>query len=63
MNFGSADLTNADFTKATIVEHLLLKGANLNGAIFDYVTLFQNPEIDLKDTIYEGKSLPIKTFH
>jgi uncharacterized protein YjbI with pentapeptide repeats len=63
LNLASSDLTNADFTKATFVQHIILQRAILEGTVFDYVTLFQNPEIDLKDTIYEGKSLPIKTFH
>jgi uncharacterized protein YjbI with pentapeptide repeats len=60
VNFGHADLTNADFTQATFVDYVRLTDANLEGAIFDYVTLINNPRIDLTETIYEGKSLPIK---
>jgi hypothetical protein len=36
----------------------MLKKAKLEGAIFDGVILLRNPEIDLVETIYEGKPLP-----
>jgi uncharacterized protein YjbI with pentapeptide repeats len=58
VNFGHADLRNADFTKSTMVNWVRLNDTKLEGTKFDKVLLLQDPKIDLKDTIYEGKSLP-----
>jgi uncharacterized protein YjbI with pentapeptide repeats len=58
VNFGYSDLRNADFSRSTFVDYIMMKKTKLEGTKFDKVLLLRSPEIDLKDTIYEGKSLP-----
>jgi uncharacterized protein YjbI with pentapeptide repeats len=58
VNFGHADLTNADFTNGAFADFVRLTDAKLEGTKFTNVNFYDNPEVDLKDTIYEGKSLP-----
>jgi uncharacterized protein YjbI with pentapeptide repeats len=58
VNLGYSDLCDADFTKATFVDFVRLNDARLEGTKFNQVLLLRNPEIDLENTIYQGKSLP-----
>jgi uncharacterized protein YjbI with pentapeptide repeats len=60
VNLGHADLVQADFTNAVFADYVRLTDAKLESARFVNVSLNKNPEVDLKDTIYEGKGLPIE---
>ena len=60
LNLGHTDLTNADFSDSIIVDSFILRDTILTGTKFNNMTLFQNPEIILNDTIYEGKGLPLE---
>jgi uncharacterized protein YjbI with pentapeptide repeats len=58
INFNNSDLTQADFSRGAFENFIILSDTKLEGTVFDHVALLRNPEIDLENTIYEGKTLP-----
>ena len=58
INFGHTNLENADFSRSAFGDFVRLTDTKLKGAVFNDVALVNDPEVDLKDTIYEGKTLP-----